>query len=104
MICETHGRVGFVETCSHVAKQIDARKLPNGRRFTFLTQLMVCDECYSALGFDRVESLFGLPAEEVLNQDDHHWEAVRAAYEQIEGRRLFCLKCVAELERQLAAL
>jgi hypothetical protein len=103
MICEVHGRVGFVETCSHVAKQIDDRKLPSGRRFTILGNLFVCDECFNSLGFERFISLADLPLEDALKVDDGRWEACEAAYEAIEGRRGFCLKCIAELERQYSS-
>jgi len=48
-------------------------------------------------------SLADLPFEEAIKVDDGRWEAFDAAYEAIEGRRLFCLKCVAELERQCAS-
>jgi|GEM_PF-2160020 hypothetical protein len=103
MICKTHGRVGFMETCSHVAKQIDDRKLPNGRRLNILGNLFVCDNCFNSLGFELFMSLADLPFEEAIKVDDGRWEAFDAAYEAIEGRRLFCLKCVAELERQCAS-
>jgi len=103
MICKTHGRVGFMETRSHVAKQIDDRKLPNGRRLNILGNLFVCDNCFNSLGFELFMSLADLPFEEAIKVDDGRWEAFDAAYEAIEGRRLFCLKCVAELERQCAS-
>jgi len=45
-------------------------------------------------------SLADLPIKEALNIDDGRWEAFDAAYEAIEGRRVFCLKCFAELEHQ----
>jgi hypothetical protein len=98
MICKRHGRVGFVETCSHVAKQIEDRKLPKGRRLTILGNLFVCDSCFNSLGFERFESLAELPLEEVIMVEDGRLEACKAAYMAIEGRRAFCLKCVAELE------
>jgi hypothetical protein len=42
-ICKTHGRAGFVETCAHVAEQIDDRKRPSGRRLFLLpVRLFVC--------------------------------------------------------------
>ena len=104
MICKTHGRVGFVETCSHVAKQIDDRKVPSGRRFRLLGNLFVCDDCYTSLGFERFISLADLPLEEAVMIDDGRWEAISAAYEAIEGRRAFCLKCLAELERQYSSV
>jgi len=99
IICEPHGRIGFVETCSHVAKQIDERKLPSGRRLTILSNLFVCDDCFHSLGFERFVSLARLPIEEAIDVDDGSWQAFEAAYEAIDGLRLFCLKCVAELER-----
>jgi hypothetical protein len=100
MICKTHGRVGFVETCSHVAKQIDDRKFPNGHRFTIGGNFFICDDCFNSLGFERFVSLAELPLDEAIMVDDGRLEAAEAAYNAIEGRRLFCLECVAELERQ----
>lgn len=104
MICKTHGRVGFVETCSHVAKQIDDRQLPTGRRFNILGNLFVCDDCFNSLGFERFTSLADLPLEEGVKVDDGRWEAFEAAHDAIEVRRIFCLKCVAELERQYSSV
>jgi hypothetical protein len=97
MICEAHGRVGFVETCSHIAKQIDEGKAPSGRHLaTILGNIFVCDDCFNSLGFERCMSLADLPIEEALDIDDGRWEAFDAAYQAIEGRRGFCLKCFAE--------
>jgi hypothetical protein len=100
MICRTHGRVGFVETCSHIAKQICDRKPPKGRRLAVGNNFLVCDDCFNFLGFERSVSLADLPLEELIEVDDGRLQAFEAAYNAIEGRRLFCLKCVAELERQ----
>ncbi len=104
MICETHGQVGFVETCAHVARQIDARRLPDGHRLTIMGNMFVCDDCYNSLGFDRFVSLANLSLEEVVTVDDGRMEAFEAAYNRIEGRRAFCLKCVADLECSSAPL
>jgi hypothetical protein len=104
MICKAHGHVGFVETCSHIAKAIDEGKVPRGRRFTILSGLFVCDECFDSLGFERFISLADLPLEESVMIVDGRWEAFEAAYNAIEGRRLFCFKCFAELERENSSL
>ena len=100
VICKTHGRVNFVETCSHVAKQIGSQQRPRGRRLTILGNFFVCDACFVSLGFDRLNDLDGLPPEEWADIDDARWKAFEAAYNAVEGRQLFCLKCVAELERR----
>ena len=99
LICEHHGRVGFVETCAHVANRIDGGRAPAGRRLSLLTNLLVCDECYGSLGFERFESLANLPLEESIETSDDLWDAYDAAYERIEGRRLFCVKCLAASPR-----
>ena len=104
MICKIHGRVNFVETCSHVAKQIGSQQRPHGRRLTIMGQLFVCEACFVSLGFDRFNDLDGLPPEEWADVDNAHWKAYEAAYNALEGRRAFCLKCVAELERQNASV
>ena len=100
MICKAHGRVQFVETCSHIAKQIDDGKAPCGRRFTILGNLFICDDCFDSLGFERFTSLADFPPEESVKIDDGRWEAFDTAYEAIDGRQGFCLKCLEELERQ----
>jgi hypothetical protein len=104
MICKSHGRVGFLETCLHIAKQIDDRKVPIGRRLTILGNLFICDECFNSLGFERFISLAHLPLENALEVDDGRWEAFESAYEGIQGRRAFCSKCVAELEHQCSSV
>ncbi len=100
MICKTHGRVGFVETCSHVAREIDGGKVPSGQRLTIMGNLFVCDDCFNVLGFQRFASLADLPLEKIVEVNDGRMEAFEAAYEAIEGRRGFCLNCLAELEGQ----
>ena len=99
MICETHGRVGYVEACGHLATQIDAGKMPHGRRFTIICSLFVCDDCFDSLGLHRFATLANLPIEEVIQVSDGRLEAFETAYDAIEGRRSFCLKCLAGLER-----
>jgi hypothetical protein len=103
MICDTHGRVGFVEACSHVAKQIERKAVPDGHRLTIMGNLFVCNDCFKSLGFDRFASLAELPLEEVVGVTDGRMEAFETAYEAIEGRRGFCLKCLAELEARSPA-
>ena len=49
-------------------------------------------------------SLADLPREELIEVDDGRLQALEAAYKAIEGRRLFCVKCAAELERQDCAI
>jgi hypothetical protein len=99
-ICEIHGRVGFVETCSHIADQIENGTVPSGRRFTILANLFICDKCFHSSGFEQIISLKDLALEEQVKTDDGCWEAIEKAYESIERRSTFCLKCLAELEGQ----
>jgi len=100
VICNTHGRAGALETCSHIAKQIHERKRPNGRQLALHwgAPIFLCDACFDSLGFERFVSLGSLRLEDALRVDDGRWEAFDAAYHAIEGRRLFCVKCVEELE------
>jgi hypothetical protein len=88
-----------LDTCSQVANQIDDREAPTGHRLAILGNLFVCDECFHSLGFEQLASL---SLETELEGDDARWEAFEAAYQAIEGRRGFCLKCVAELEPERA--
>src|SRR5258706_14531689 len=105
MICSTHGRVGFVEPCSHVADQIKTRRRPEGHRLTILGNLFLCDACFNRLGFQRFASLSGLPWQEVISASrDNLMEAFLDAYETIEDRSAFCLKCVADLERETSSV
>jgi len=101
MVCKAHGRVGFVETCSHIAKQIDNGTVLRGRRLTILGNLFICDHCFGSLGFEQFVSLADMPLVESVRIADGRWEAFETAYEAIEGRRLFCLKCLAELENSV---
>jgi hypothetical protein len=96
-ICKTHGRAGIVETCSHVAKQIHERKRPNGPQIALHwgAPLLLCDACFNSLGFERFVILGSVSLEDALRVGD--WEAYEAAYNAIEGRQLFCVKCVEEL-------
>ncbi len=103
MICRIHGRGGFVEICSHVAKQIEQRSVPRGRRLAIMGTLFVCDDCFESLGFERFASLAELPMEELVELTDGRIEAFETAYGAIEGRRTFCSRCFAELEAQSPA-
>ncbi|MGK9231208.1 hypothetical protein KXS07_06225 [Inquilinus limosus] len=96
-ICHVHGQAEIIETCSHVAERIDAGAAPRGRRFSILSHMLICDECFDSLGFERFISLADLPVEEAIDVDDGRWEAYEAACERLEGRRIFCVKCVSEL-------
>jgi hypothetical protein len=53
---------------------------------------------------EKFVSLAQLPLDEAIMVDDGRREAFEAAYNAIESRRLFCLKCVAELERQSSSV
>jgi hypothetical protein len=97
-VCEVHGRIGFVEACAHIADELSCGRMPSGHRFTIMGNLLLCDDCFRSLGFDRLASLAELPLERVIQVDDGRMEAFEAAYEKIEGRRHFCSKCVADLE------
>jgi hypothetical protein len=100
VICNTHGRAGAVETCSHAAKQIREWERPDGRQLALPwgAPLFLCDACFNSLGFEQFVSLCSLPLEDAIRVKDGRWEAFDAAYHSIEGRRLFCVKCVEELK------
>ena len=100
MICKTHGRVGFVEICSHVAKELGRGKMPNGHRQAIIGNLFICNDCFDTLGFQNFASLAELPLEQIVEVTDGRLEAYEAAYKAIAGRRVFCLKCLAEIESQ----
>jgi hypothetical protein len=80
-------------------QQIDDRKPPSDRRLFLLPyRLFVCDSCFN-FGLEQFARLADLPWEEQLDAlDPDAEEALDAAYHVIEGRRVFCVKCVAELE------
>jgi len=100
MICETHGRVGFVEICSHIVNEIDSNSVPSGHRLTIMGSLFVCDDCFNALSFERFASLADSAIEEIVAVADGRMEAFEAAYNSIPGRRCFCLSCLGEFEAQ----
>jgi len=78
--------------------------VPSGHRLTIGGNLFVCDDCFKSLGFKKFASLAGLPLDEAVEVTDGRIEAFEAAYEAIEGRRVFCLKCLAELEAQCSSM
>ncbi|GLH75554.1 hypothetical protein SSBR45G_04620 [Bradyrhizobium sp. SSBR45G] len=96
-ICAKHGRVPFVETCGHVAQQIEQRTAPTGRQLTILGHLFVCDACFEQLGFDRFASLAEMPFEDAIDVDDGRWQLYDSAYDRLEGRTTFCLDCFRDL-------
>ncbi|UFZ05784.1 hypothetical protein LQG66_05585 [Bradyrhizobium ontarionense] len=97
IICQTHGRAAIIETCGHVAQQIEQRMAPTGHRLTILGHLFVCDACFDELGFDRFASLTEMPIEEAIDVDDGRWQLYEAAYDRLAGRTVFCLDCVGDL-------
>lgn len=103
MICSKHGRSGFIETCSHIGRIIDAGEIPIGRRLDILGALLVCEDCFSSLGFDKCEGLADISGPS-FDADDPRWPSYEAAYDAMEGRRAFCSKCFAELERKQKSL
>jgi hypothetical protein len=98
MICPKHGRSEFVETCSHIAAEIEMGGFPSGRRFDVLGHLLVCEVCFSSLGFDKCEGLADA-AGPAFDARDARWDIYDAAYAAIEDIQGFCLKCFAELEQ-----
>ena len=101
MICEKHGRVGFVETCAHIGAEVTAGRMPGGHRLDIAGEIWLCADCYQKLEFGRFANLAGLPLEElVCRVDDDLYEASKEAYARIEGRQGFCLRCVAGLEQR----
>jgi hypothetical protein len=72
--------------------------VPGGHRLTILGNLFVCEDCWSALDFERFASLAKMPLKDALEITDGRWEAYEQAYDALEGRKTFCSKCLAELE------
>ncbi len=100
VICGVHGGSQLVETCSHIAKRIAEGKVPGGRRFLFLGELLICDECTASLYFEKFNNISDLPFDDQINHlDDPRWKAIEAAYEGMEGREVFCARCIAALEQ-----
>jgi hypothetical protein len=83
--------------CSHIADQRDAGVAPPGRRLTIFGNLLICDDCFNSLGFDKFISLTDLPLEERF--DDIRWEAFETAYQALERRGSLCVECLADRER-----
>jgi hypothetical protein len=101
MDCEIHGLSGFVDTCPHVAEQIAGGTMPHGRRFSILTNFLVCDDCFHSLGFEPLIDLASLSPEEIMDViDDDRWKALETIEGKLGGRHWFCVKCVAELPQR----
>jgi hypothetical protein len=101
MICEQHGRSHFVETCSHAATQIGAGQAPTGHHLTILGHLFVCDDCFASLHLQKFMEWSDLAHDEIPDMPDELWKEYESAYEAVEGRRAFCLKCFAEFGRPI---
>ena len=112
LICKTHGATGFVETCSHVASELDRKNVPNCHRVSFLTDLFLCDDCFTSYEFERFASIDLVEIMDLSGgrmEGDHEEalvafldageKAYGAAYDAID-RRLFCVKCLRELEAE----
>ena len=97
MICETHGRVGFVEVCSHVGAEIEGGIAPRGHRLKGICNLLVCEECFQSLDLRRFSDLAELPVEEAILMTDGRLKALQRAYEAIEGQRVQCVRCLEDL-------
>jgi hypothetical protein len=104
VLCDIHGHGAIVEACEHIAEQIDRGLSPTGHRFALLADLFICHDCFDALGFERFRSFFDLPVDEFLDIDDGSIAPLEKAYEGIKGRRVFCSKCIAEIERRKSSL
>jgi hypothetical protein len=100
VLCDIHGHGAIVETCRHVAEQIDSGMRPTGQRFTVLTELFICDDCFETLGFERFRRFLNLPAEEFIDIDDASAAPLEEACTSLEGRRIFCSTCITEMERR----
>ena len=99
--CPVHVRGAAAWTCSHVAKQIDARQPPSGHRFTIVGHFFVCDACYQSLGLEQYASVPDLKSE-ISSMSDARFEAAMdafdAAHRSLKDVQARCIKCIAELE------
>jgi hypothetical protein len=93
VICEAHGRAGLVETCLHVAKEIDNRRYG---QFYHAGTLLVCEECLHKYHLERFEDNV-LAAKGIFRiwDNDELLEAYFEAYEQIQDRTVHCSECIA---------
>lgn len=96
IICKKHGGNAIVETCSHIAGSVDSGKPFLGHRLNGLPALYVCNQCFEHFGLAAFSDLppFSLTeSDEVLNRRSELTDV------QIEGKRIFCSKCVTELHQ-----
>ncbi len=96
--CSTHGRSQIVETCAHIAAQVDNNKRPQGHRVDVLGNLLLCRDCFKGLGFQNIIDLLDISMLERVN--DGRMDAYEKAYDALEGTRIFCLHCIEDLERE----
>jgi hypothetical protein len=104
MICETHGRVGFVETCSHIAKMLDAgrarRTVTTADFFWRDPTCVYATAATSRLNLKGFASLADLQLNEIANITDGRLEAFEEDHKAIKGRRGFCANCFVAIRRQ----
>ena len=98
--CSIHGRSEIVETCVHIAEQVDSGKHPSGHRFNILGNVFLCQECFENMGLPSIAGLLDIPLPD-HTEDEHMdvWEKVHGTL-QVKGSRVFCLRCIEDRERQ----
>jgi hypothetical protein len=94
IICKKHGQAGIVETCQHVANEIDNKRYG---QFHYAGTLLVCEECLHQYHLERFENnslalghgIFGILEDEELT------DAFFDIYEQFQERTVRCSQCIA---------
>lgn len=99
LYCPYHGRVDVVETCQHVAEEIDQKKYGE---FQYVGTILVCENCFHKYNLDRLQNLrrdfIGILNGEG-SWEDMFFEALddktyEEIYERFEGRTGKCSDCI----------
>src|SRR5580698_8845151 len=99
MICSKHGRSGFVEVCTHVARDLDQGQYGEYESLSLMGNLILCRGCYTTTGFDNFRQYSDSSG---INDLSRFTDAIigdfEAAYEKLEERRIYCVECVAAIQ------
>ncbi len=90
--CDKHGYAGIIETCAHVATDIDNRRYG---RYCDAGTLLVCDECLHKYHLEPFQKYTPLLDGRFHDIPDDVLEAYFHAYKQMQHNAVRCSECVA---------
>ncbi len=93
--CSKHGMAGIIETCAHVAEDLDRSLLGDFTQVAILGKLLLCPACMQAGGFKKFAAKLEDWQSLLAKENDELWTEYVAQYERVPGRRIYCSEYVA---------